>query len=55
LAQEQAMFNSIVNLAVYVFGGLFVVGGAGCMIAIPIIAYKMFSVLFESDQDESYI
>jgi preprotein translocase subunit Sss1 len=48
------MFDPFTRLVVYVFEGLFVVGGVGCVIAIPIIAYKMFSVLFESDQDESY-
>jgi hypothetical protein len=42
-----------VTILAYVFGALFVIGGAGCIFAIPLIAYKMFSVLFEKDQEEN--
>jgi hypothetical protein len=36
----------------YIMGTFFVVGGIGCVFAIPVIAYKMFSVLFEDDHEE---
>jgi hypothetical protein len=40
------------KIAAYILGTVFVIGGAGCIIAIPVIAYKMFSVLFEDDHEE---
>jgi len=30
---------------------LFLIGVAGCLITIPLVAWKMFSVLFERDTD----
>jgi hypothetical protein len=41
------------KIAAYILGALFVIGGAGCLIAIPVIAHKMFSVLFEKDEEEN--
>jgi hypothetical protein len=40
------------KIGAYILGTVFVIGGAGCIIAIPVIAYKMFSVLFEDDHEE---
>ena len=40
------------KVAAYTLGAFFVVGGIGCVFAIPVIAFKMFSVLFEKDDEE---
>ncbi len=32
--------------------GLFVLGVAGCLIAIPLCAYKFFAVLMEKEKEE---
>jgi len=31
---------------------VFMIGVAGCLVTIPLAAYKFFSVLFEKDSDE---
>ena len=31
---------------------LFVIGIAGCVFVIPVVAYKLFSALFEDDTEE---
>jgi hypothetical protein len=31
---------------------MFLIGLAGCVLVIPIVAYKLFSVLFEDDAEE---
>jgi hypothetical protein len=38
---------------VFVYGmvGFFVLGMAGCVIVIPVTAYRLFHVLFERDQE----
>jgi hypothetical protein len=41
-----------IKIAAYILGAVFVMGGAGCVIAIPVMAFKMFSVLFEDDHEE---
>ena len=41
-----------IKIAAYILGTVFVIGGVGCFVAIPVIAYKMFSVLFEDDHEE---
>jgi hypothetical protein len=44
---------SYLHLTVHVLQVLFVIGVAGCVISVPIIAVKFASVLFEKDhQDE---
>lgn len=40
------------KIAAYILGSFFVIGGIGCVLAIPVIAFKMFSVLFEKDDEE---
>lgn len=41
------------EIGVKILMGLFAIGVAGCMITIPICAYKFFSVLLEkNDTDE---
>jgi len=34
---------------------VFMIGVAGCLVTIPLAAYKFFSVLFEKDADEPEI
>ena len=34
---------------------VFMIGVAGCLVTIPLAAYKFFSVLFEKDSDEPEI
>ena len=41
-----------IKIAAYILGTLFVIGGIGCVFAIPVIAYKMFSVLFDDDHED---
>lgn len=43
------MIDLILNWGAHFVVWMFVVGTAGCLVAIPIAAYKMFSVLFEDD------
>jgi uncharacterized membrane protein len=40
----------LVTAIVHILSGMFLVGTIGCAFAIPIVAYKMFAVLFERDE-----
>jgi hypothetical protein len=44
------MLDPIVTAGARFLTWLFVIGTAGCLVVIPIAAYKMFSVLFEEDR-----
>lgn len=44
---------SLTELGAHILVGLFAIGVAGCLITIPLCAYKFFSVLLEKDPDES--
>jgi uncharacterized membrane protein len=35
-----------------VLAGMFLIGMLGCLLVIPITAYRLFSVLFEKDQPD---
>ena len=35
-----------------VLGWMFVIGVAGCLVVIPITAYRLFSILFEEDEPD---
>jgi hypothetical protein len=39
------------DLVVHMMVGLFVAGMAGCLIVIPVSAYRLFHVLLEKDQE----
>jgi hypothetical protein len=41
-----------VKIFAYIMGTFFFIGAVGCVLAIPVIAYKMFSVLFEDDHED---
>jgi hypothetical protein len=43
--------HTALDLLVHVLFVLFVLGMAGCLIVIPITAYRLFHVLFEKDQE----
>lgn len=40
----------IAKIFAFIFTWAFVFGVAGCLIVIPLVAYRLFSVLFEQDQ-----
>jgi len=44
---------SLTEMSAHILMGLFAIGVAGCLITIPLCAYKFFSVLLEKDPDES--
>lgn len=44
------MLDTIVTFGAKFFTWMFVIGIGGCVIVIPVAAYRMFSVLFETDQ-----
>jgi hypothetical protein len=44
------MFDFLVKIPAHVLSWLFAIGMAGCLLVIPITAYRLFSVLFEKDQ-----
>jgi len=48
------MFDSVAKIFAHVLSWMFVIGVAGTvLLAIPVAAYQLFSVLFEKDrQDE---
>ncbi|MFB3813555.1 MAG: hypothetical protein ACE14L_05540 [Terriglobales bacterium] len=44
----EAVLHTLAQIIIAVF----VIGVAGCAIAIPVIAYRFISVLFEKDKEE---
>jgi hypothetical protein len=42
----------VFKIFAYTLGSMFVIGVTGCLIAIPIAAYRLFSVLFEPDRED---
>jgi hypothetical protein len=44
------MGHDIIASVGHLLSWMFLVGMAGCMLAIPITAFRLFSVLFEKDQ-----
>jgi hypothetical protein len=46
------MLEAIFSVIGRVLTWTFVIGMAGCILVIPIVAYKLFSVLFEEDQPD---
>jgi hypothetical protein len=43
------MFNLFLYGLAHVLSWVFVIGMAGCVVVIPITAYRLFSVLFSTD------
>jgi hypothetical protein len=44
--------ETVFSLLAPVLTLLFVIGMAGCILVIPLVAFKLFRVLFESDSEE---
>lgn len=49
------MLNSLLIGLFHVLAGMFVVGMVGCLLVIPITAYRLFIVLFEKDSPEEQV
>lgn len=47
--------DTVLVVVFRIFEAIFVVGLAGCVLVIPITAYRMFSVLFEKDESEESV
>ena len=43
------MFDFLVTILAHVLSWMFVIGMAGCLLVIPITAYRLFKPLFEKD------
>jgi len=43
------MINFVLITMFHVLAGMFLIGMLGCLIVIPITAYRLFRVLFEKD------
>jgi len=43
------MFDFLVTILAHVLSWMFVIGMAGCLLVIPIRAYRLFKALFEKD------
>jgi hypothetical protein len=41
--------DAILNLMARVLTWAFLIGGVGCVVVIPIVAFRLFAVLFEKD------
>ncbi len=44
------MLDSLATMLAHLLSLLFVIGMAGCLLVIPVTAYRLFSVLFQKDQ-----
>ena len=43
--------NFVAKFLTPVLTAMFVIGAAGCVIVIPVVAFRLFSVLFEPDRE----
>jgi uncharacterized membrane protein len=43
------MVNFVLISLFHVLAGMFLIGMLGCLVVIPITAYRLFKVLFEDD------
>lgn len=41
--------TALLTLIAHLLMWAFVIGGAGCVIVIPVVAFQLFAVLFEKD------
>ena len=46
------MLNFLLMSLFHILAGMFVIGMVGCLLVIPITAYRLFKVLFEKDSPE---
>ena len=45
------MLESLVALFAHLLSWMFLIGGIGCIFVIPVVAYRLFSVIFEPDTE----
>ncbi len=45
------MLESLVALFAHLLSWMFLIGGIGCIFVIPIVAYRLFAVIFEPDTE----
>ena len=45
------MVESMVAVFSHVLSWMFLLGGIGCIFVIPIVAYRLFAVVFEPDTE----
>lgn len=45
------MLESLVALLAHLLSWMFLIGGIGCIFVIPIVAYRLFAVIFEPDTE----
>jgi hypothetical protein len=45
------MFESMVAIFAHILSWTFLIGGIGCILVIPIVAYRLFAVIFEPDTE----
>jgi uncharacterized membrane protein len=49
VAGVAGMINAVLISLFHLLAGMFLIGMLGCLIVIPITAYRLFRVLFEKD------
>jgi hypothetical protein len=45
------MFEFMVGVFSHLLSWMFLIGGIGCVAVIPIVAYRLFAVIFEPDTE----
>ena len=49
------MVNSLFTGLFHLLSAMFLVGMVGCLVVIPITAYRLFKILFEKDSPEELV
>lgn len=44
------MLEAILKVFFHILSWMFLAGAIGCLVVIPIVTYRLFSVLFEADK-----
>jgi len=45
------VFESMIAVFAHLLSWMFLIGGIGCVLVIPIVAYRLFAVIFEPDTE----
>jgi len=45
------MFESMIAVFAHLLSWMFLIGAIGCILVIPIVAYRLFAVVFEPDTE----
>ena len=46
-----SVFESMIAVFAHLLSWMFLIGGIGCVFVIPIVAYRLFAVIFEPDTE----